>query len=125
MFNSFNKIFKSKFKVLEQIAQGDILFVRVDKLPSKFKGKDIKNFIFAYGEKTGHKHQVMVAEPKQKVKIEQDKEGKWFMKIDKGAVITHEQHSPNGTKLNEGNWIVMRQKEFDQKEQRRERFVMD
>jgi len=105
--------------------QGDILFIRVDKLPaSKTKKPD---GIIAYGEVTGHSHRIIGGELWESGK-------EMFVESHGEAIIKHEEHGVgagpdndiwNG-ELPRGIYQVIRQKEFTGSTDKIEtRFVRD
>lgn len=95
-----------------QLAQGDVLFEQIDILPKNLKFEEVKEFCFAYGEISGHRHRVITKEPEQRVWIVKTDEGRFYMKIYGGAEVVHEQHAPQGVKLPEAFYRVSRQFEY-------------
>lgn len=100
---------------METYRQGDVLLVRVGKLPKRLKAKDK---VLALGEVTGHKHQFK----SNQVQVFADKQGKQFVDVQKKAELTHEEH--DALDVPAGTYEVVIQKEFDIVEQT-ERQVMD
>lgn len=69
-----------------KIRQGDVLLVKVDKLPKGLKEKDK---ILAYGEATGHKHQFI----SKAVTVHIDANGNQFVNAIAPAQLVHEEHA--------------------------------
>ena len=73
--------------------QGDVIIQRIEQLPTTAKKQEIeKSIVLAYGEVTGHCHQI--ATPKEvNVYIEGARQ---FLEVCyvQGATITHEEHAP-------------------------------
>ena len=64
---------------------GDVVLVKVDSLPEGAKSLGDRK-ILAFGEKTGHKHEVDLGE------MFETKDGKLYLKVDKLAKVSHEEH---------------------------------
>lgn len=94
------------------IYQGDIQFKKVESLP---KGTKKKGNVVAYGEATGHKHQIT---GNAKVMIAND--GRQFV-VSEGCQSVHEEHGT--VKMPKGIFFVGRQREADLVEGTRQ--VMD
>ena len=92
--------------------QGDIYLKKVDEIPAD--AKEIKDFVLAYGEVTGHKHQLQ-----GKLKVRQRQEQK-YIEVEEDSELVHEEHAT--IQLEKGNYIVIRQREYDPQ---RERLVSD
>ncbi len=105
---------------ITQIAQGDVLYTKIKKLPENFNKefKQIKDvFVVAHGE-SGNKHIIEVDCPTENlVEISEDSNGRFFLKIKGQAVINHEQHIPAKT-LDTGIWFISRQIEYSPTEER-------
>lgn len=95
--------------------QGDVLLVKVEKLPSN--AVDVtpeERIVLAYGEVTGHAHALY--EPKTQL-IPQGKVKAWdagaekFIQVLEKTALRHEEHSP--IVLDPGNYKVIRQREYD------------
>lgn len=85
--------------------QGDILFIRVDKLPADLnKSKDL---IVAHGEVTGHAHRVTKAAG---VDLLESAVGSKFVEAETGWEVTHDEHGP--IEFEAGNWEARRQREY-------------
>jgi len=93
-----------------QYRQGDVLLVRVDKLPQDLQGieRDGEKFVLAYGEATGHAHTVDQAEAKFWRKGEDR-----FIEISEAAELHHQEHA--AVPLEPGFYKVIRQREYDPK----------
>lgn len=85
--------------------QGDILFVRVDKLPTGLKQS--KDNIVAHGEVTGHAHRVVKEEGVALLDAEQDTK---FIEADASWQVVHDEHGP--IQFEAGNWEARRQREY-------------
>lgn len=100
--------------------QGDLLFRKIDKVPSEAKLR--KDDVILRGEASGHKHRIVngqIYETIQKNYIQPDSVTMYII-AKKGARVIHEEHAP--IELEIGIYIVIRQREFDGQE---ERMVMD
>lgn len=75
-----------------QFQQGDILFVRVDLIPTRFRAKGLADHnVIAEGEVTGHKH-LLVGD--QVELLLGELEGDFAIHAPKGATVTHDEHKP-------------------------------
>lgn len=96
------------------IRQGDVLVRRVKSIPAsaKPKARDNGRVILAYGEVTGHAHQVMVAD---RIPAADDAvlltvaESATFLRLAKKAQLVHEEHA--AIDLAPGTYEVIRQVE--------------
>lgn len=118
---------------MKMYRQGDVLLVKVDKLPSKAKDITPKDrIVLAYGEVTGHAHAIYpeVIERKPifgkatketglKAKL-WDAGAERFLQVMEKTALKHEEHS--AIPLDEGVYKVVRQREYDPE---RDRFVED
>ena len=86
--------------------QGDILFIKLDKLPKGLKEQESK--ILVYGEATGHAHRL------QEGSVFTNKDGLLYLVLSKASKIVHEEHKP--IKLEKGLWGVVRQREYHPEE---------
>jgi hypothetical protein len=94
--------------------QGDVLFRQIEKLP---KGQRTKraNATVAYGEVTGHSHQLAV-EDRQAAEVLEIGDGLFVhvsqagLRIEGGATFVHEEHGP--ITLPPGNYEVVIQREY-------------
>ena len=104
-----------------QSRQGDIFFQSVDKIPSKGLKKKT-DAILAYGEVTGHSHQITtsIADCESYV----DEQGDIYIRSATEMKVGHDEHDTIVLPSNE--WIcVTRQREFDPLAANRERRVAD
>ena len=92
----------------KHVRQGDILLVRVDRVPGKVKR--LATNIVAYGEVTGHAHKVEV--DAGDVVLVEDEEGNMFVSVKGGnAQLKHDEHAP--ITLEQGDYKVVRQREYE------------
>lgn len=63
--------------------QGDVLLVRIDKLP--VGAKKIREEIVQFGEITGHAHKIIGSGI-------YEENGKWYVEVPKSEPMTHEDH---------------------------------
>jgi hypothetical protein len=104
-----------------QSRQGDIFFRSVSKLPKKGLKKK-GDAILAYGEVTGHSHQVTT--PIADCESYVDEQGDIYIRSDNPINVGHDEH--NTIVLPAGQWIcVSRQREYDPLAANRERRVLD
>lgn len=87
--------------------QGDVYLRRIDAVPS---GAQKKDNVLAYGEATGHKHQVQDGD----VLI---KDGRQFVIARQKTKLVHEEHEE--IELPQGIYEVLHQREFSPQENRR------
>jgi hypothetical protein len=71
-----------------QLQQGDVWIEKVENIPDGAKVID-RHGILAYGEATGHKHQL----EDTNIKIHEIR-GRFFVKVDKAVSLVHEEHKP-------------------------------
>jgi len=71
-----------------QKQQGDVWLERVESIPSGAKAIK-RDGILAYGEVTGHKHQL----EDTNIKIH-ELDGKFYIQVEKEVVLNHEEHKP-------------------------------
>lgn len=91
---------------INQIRQGDLLFVRVEDIPINEKKN---NYVLAEGEVTGHLHQFKEVDwPNVNVFV--DKRGEIFLEVKKESTLVHEEHGPQI--FPPGNWKLIRQQEM-------------
>lgn len=85
--------------------QGDILFIRIDELPSAVK--KAPDMIVAHGEVTGHAHRVAMDSGATLLEaIGGDK----FVEAEAEWTVTHDEHGP--IKFEAGRWEARRQREY-------------
>ena len=87
-----------------KIRQGDVLLVKIDKLPTNLVKKDN---IIAYGEVTGHKHQFL----NNQVSVFKNKDEQQYVDVQQEAVLQHEEHAH--LKVPKGIYQVIIQRELD------------
>jgi hypothetical protein len=94
--------------------QGDVLFRQIKALP-KGEKKKRENATVAYGEVTGHSHQ-LATEDREVAEVLEIGEGLYVhvtaagVRIEGGATIVHEEHGP--ITLPPGNYEVTIQREY-------------
>ena len=94
---------------------GDLGIAPITKLPKNLVEVGGDKFVLAVGKTTGHRHTIVKERPETEIKIYQDNDGRYYLKIEKGnAVITHEEHKP--MVLQPGIYIQDVQREFDELE---------
>lgn len=86
------------------IRQGDILLRQVDRIKGKKIGTGRR--ILAYGEKTGHNH-TMIGD----VNYYDNGNGSVLCQVFGQAELTHQEH--HNIQIPKGDYIVIRQREFD------------
>lgn len=88
--------------------QGDILLVKVDKLPADVKPvkRDAGRIVLAYGEVTGHAHAITAT----RVKFLEAPDGARFLSSDTAFTVAHEEHA--AVKVSAGTFRVIRQREY-------------
>ena len=106
-----------------QKRQGDIFFETVSK-PNVRKMKKFANHVLAYGEVTGHSHQV-VTPPISECESYIDEKGDiYILSKTEEITISHDEHNSITMPANE--WIcITRQREYDPLSVMRERKVAD
>lgn len=89
--------------------QGDVGIRQVRSIPAEATVVDTKGepIILAYGEVTGHKHQIADIES---VAILQTEDGRRFLKVTDSAGLVHEEHAR--IELPPGNYEVIQQREY-------------
>ena len=88
-------------------SQGDVNFLRVDKIPSGVKKSNFDGVI-QKGESTGHSHRIEVLEAAELYTMD----GKMFLKVgENGVSIVHEEHAP--VMLDPGNYEIHIDQSFD------------
>jgi hypothetical protein len=98
----------------KQIRQGDVLFVRVDRVPQGAKLEDTKTV--AYGEVTGHHHTMVELDTKSKAEV-YTLEDQMFAKVLGDVVITHQEH--DHLPVAEGIYEIRIQQEYTPEDIRR------
>ena len=95
---------EDKMAIKKLARQGDILFIRVNKLPKGLK-KATDNIV-AHGEVTGHAHRVR---EDAGVALLEDEQGSKFVQAEESWKIIHDEHGP--ISLDAGKWEARRQRE--------------
>lgn len=88
---------------MELIRQGDVLLKRIDSIPKGMKKED--KCILAYGEVTGHKHQILEYGTLFK------KDNRSFLEMKDNGILKHEEHA--ALNIPKGCYEVVIQREFD------------
>ena len=94
--------------------QGDVLFTRISRLPGGKRAKR-ENGTLAYGEVTGHSHQIAI-EDRETAEVLEIGEGLYLhvgksgIRIDGGIQVVHEEHG--AVTLPPGNYRVTIQQEY-------------
>lgn len=106
-------------KTLKLYRQGDVLFTRIAKLP-KGEQKKRENSTVAYGEVTGHSHQ-LAAEDRLGAAVLEIGDGLFVhvseeggVRIEGAATFVHEEHGP--ISLPPGDYRVTIQREYSPEE---------
>lgn len=104
---------KSRKSTPVSLAQGDILFLRVDGVPSEARSvAPVGNrFVLAEGEATGHAHTV----PARGTALMEvpNEGGVTYLTVEEltgGVEVSHQEHA--SVKLDPGTWKVIRQREY-------------
>lgn len=114
-----NNVMMNKWEIGTVARQGDVLIRRIDGLPKK-KAAVRTNGVLAYGEVTGHSHQVDNLTHAEVLEIED----RLYLRVgEDGVRIVHDEHSP--LSLPGGNYEVTIQREYAPAEIRRIRNVAD
>lgn len=104
-----------------QARQGDIFFRSCGVPPVGAVAK--KDLILAYGEVTGHSHQI-ISPSLSELEMVTDKNGDIFVRGDVEILVGHDEHSV--VTLPAGEWIcISRQREYDVLSAEKERVVAD
>lgn len=88
--------------------QGDVYFFQVDEIKNQLEEK--QEVVLAEGEATGHKH-LLMGDKKVESKILAHYDGQWWIDVQGGAVVTHQEHA--AIELPEGKYVVHIQREYD------------
>lgn len=107
-----------------QKRQGDIFFEAVSKKPVLKKARQLTTNVLAYGEVTGHSHQIF-SPALSELDTMVDENGDIFVySKDKPITISHDEHG--SIELPAGQWFsITRQREYDPVAEMRERKVAD
>lgn len=87
----------------ETIRQGDILLKKINKIEGRKIGD--KKRVLAYGEKTGHSH-IMQGDV-----TFYENNGQTLCQVHSNAELIHQEH--NRIDIPKGEYLVIRQREFD------------
>jgi len=87
--------------------QGDVFIIKTDEIPSNYQEveRDEESIVLAYGEATGHKHQI-----KSKNAILVKADNKIFLMVLKPVELIHEEH--NKIELPVGNYQIINQRQY-------------
>ena len=101
---------------LDILRQGDVLLMRTKKTPSKTATAihDHGRIILAYGEVTGHAHEVIGvdnADPVPAMALFEEPNGTRLLVIRRDALLRHEEH--DRIDLAPGHYEVIRQREYE------------
>lgn len=91
-------------KIKGQFRQGDVLVKEIKMVPENLQKRD--NCILAYGEVSGHKHQVL-----EHGELYDSSDGRTFLIMKEEGTLTHEEHKSH--KLKKGLYEVVIQREVD------------
>ena len=98
--------------------QGDVLLIKVDTVPQNAKPAKGGPVVLAYGELTGHAHEIKAKHAKLF-----ERAGDRFLRLEKAAVLDHTQHGivvkhpdHNPITLPSGVYRVVRQAEYSPEE---------
>lgn len=97
---------------------GDLGISPLKELPSNLKEK--KTNVLAYGEATGHKHQLL-ERTKNQFAILEDEKGQMYMRINEATDLVHEEHKT--ITIEKGLYFISHEKEYDYFEQQTNRVV--
>lgn len=97
---------KTKNAVLARAQQGDVVMVKVSKMPSGAKVTARGRCVLAEGEHTGHAHIVEDDEAELIMAGE-----RMLLRLGKEATVTHQEHNP--ITLSPGIWDIGRVREYD------------
>jgi hypothetical protein len=91
--------------------QGDVLLVKVDRLPDGLKPakRGERGYVLAEGETTGHAH--VIDAPADDVDVFVDEKGELFVRAKKAVTIKHEEHKHQ--KIKRGVYKVGKVREID------------
>lgn len=107
-FNELNAQIPNEFNVGDYCLHGDVILERIDKLPKEFKNfKKSKDGVLAYGELTGHLHQLQ----RDRFDLRIDEAGIKFLHVLEPTPVKHQEHSP--IIIPPGNYKIGIQQEYD------------
>lgn len=88
--------------------QGDLAITPINKLPENLK--IIKNPVLAYGETTGHKHQLLERTENQ-FQVLEDSAGNTYLQINQPTDLIHEEHKT--ITIEKGLYFVVHEREYN------------
>ena len=97
----------------EHYRQGDVLLIRIDRIPAGTTEVARRHLVLAEGEVTGHAHRI---ESESAVMLT-TAESATFVRLSKKAQLIHEEHA--AIDLPAGTYKVIRQREYTPTEIRR------
>jgi hypothetical protein len=97
---------------------GDLSFTPIKKLPDNLKV--VKNPVLAYGETTGHKHQLLERTSDQ-FQVLEDNAGNKYLKINEPTDLVHEEHKK--ITIEKGLYFVRNEREYNYFELQSQRVV--
>lgn len=106
---------KQKETLMKQFRQGDVLVRQVPMRQQKGRSvSDSGRVILAYGEVTGHAHEVMAAQPETielpPAQLFEEPDGRRFLFVERACMLTHQEHG--SIALAPGCYEVTRQREY-------------
>lgn len=104
---------------MKQFRQGDVFVEQVRMRPREGRqATDKGHVIVAYGEVTGHAHEVLAADPvadaPPAAQLFEEPDGTRYLFVKRACVLTHQEHGP--IKLVPGCYRVGRQREYSPEE---------
>jgi hypothetical protein len=101
------------------IRQGDVLLVKVEKIPETAKAAEPtgQKVILAFGEVTGHHHRFEFVDTSHNVKLYVGHGGARYLDVSAPADLLHEEHST--ARVPAGKWLLPQQVEYTPAELRR------
>ena len=97
----------------EMYRQGDVLFIKIAKIPKKAKKADTN--VIVEGEATGHAHRLMGGDL-FRTELPWNRGFDLFISAGSNTRIDHEEHDAIG--LPKGEYRVVRQREYDHNQSR-------
>ena len=94
---------------MNHMRHGDVPLHKTDKVEGT-KKKHNGSVILAWGETTGHNHQLTVERP-QDMQVYQINENEWTIILSSEGTLTHPEHKT--LKIAPGTWRVGREREVD------------
>ena len=94
---------------MEHIRHGDVSVHKTDKVEGK-KQKHNGSVILAWGETTGHNHQIVVENPVN-LEVYRISENEWTLVLKSEAKLTHPEHKT--LTIQPGTWRVGKEREVD------------